>query len=69
MEDELLTISEVAKLLKVHDSYMYKLMKEGELPVVRRGKRYTRILKSDLIAFIQKHRLEPTRRGSGTPLG
>ena len=65
MEDELLTISEVAKWLKVHESYMYRLMKEGELPVVRRGKRYTRILRSDLIAFIQKHRLEPTRRRAG----
>jgi len=65
MEDELLTISEVAKWLKVHESYMYRLMKEGELPVVKRGKRYTRILRSDLIAFIQKHRLEPTRRRSG----
>jgi len=65
MEDELLTISEVSKWLKVHESYMYRLMKEGELPVVRRGKRYTRILRSDLIAFIQKHRLEPTGRRSG----
>jgi excisionase family DNA binding protein len=65
MNDELLTIDEVAKVLKVHESYMYRLMKEGELPVVRRGKRYTRILRSDLIAFIQKHRLEPTRRRSG----
>ena len=65
MEDELLTISEVAKWLKVHESYMYRLMKEGELPVVRRGKRYTRILRSDLVAFIQKHRVEPTRRRSG----
>jgi excisionase family DNA binding protein len=65
MEDELLTISEVAKWLKVHESYMYRLMKEGELPVVKRGNRYTRILRSDLIAFIQKHRLEPTRRRSG----
>ena len=65
MNDELLTIDEVAKVLKVHESYMYRLMKEGELPVVKRGKRYTRILRSDLIAFIQKHRLEPTRRRSG----
>jgi len=65
MEDELLTIGEVAKWLKVHESHVYRLMKEGELPVVKRGKRYTRILRSDLIAFIQKHRLEPTRRRSG----
>jgi excisionase family DNA binding protein len=65
MEDELLTIGEVAKWLKVHESHVYRLMKEGELPTVKRGKRYTRILRSDLIAFIQKHRLEPTRRRPG----
>jgi excisionase family DNA binding protein len=65
MDDELLTISEVAKWLKVHESHVYRLMNEGELPVVRRGKRYTRILRSDLRAFIQEHRLEPTGRRSG----
>ena len=65
MNDELLTIDEVAKVLKVHKSHIFRLMKEGELPIVKRGKRYTRILRSDLIAFIQKHRLEPTGRRSG----
>jgi excisionase family DNA binding protein len=56
MYNELLTIDEVAKLLKVHKSHVFKLMKEGELPVVKRGSRYTRILGSDLMAFIQRHR-------------
>ena len=58
MENELLTIDEVAKLLKVHRSHVFRLLKEGELPVIRRGSRYTRILRSDLMAFIQKHRKE-----------
>ena len=58
MENVLLTIDEVALYLKVHKSYIYKLMKDGELPVIRRGRRYTRILKSDLLTFIQKHRKE-----------
>lgn len=65
INDELLTIAEVARVLKVHKSHIFRLMKEGELPVVKRGKRYTRILRSDLIAFIQKHRAEPNRRRSG----
>jgi excisionase family DNA binding protein len=65
INDELLTIDEVAKVLKVHKSHIFRLMKEGELPIVKRGKRYTRILRSDLIAFIQKQRLETTRRRSG----
>ena len=59
MENELLTIDEVAKLLKVHRSHVFRLMKDGELSVVRRGTRYTRILRSDLMAFIQKYRREP----------
>jgi excisionase family DNA binding protein len=62
MEDELLTIDEVAKILKVNKSHVFELMKEGELPVVRRGTRYTRILRSDLMAFVQKYRKEPMPR-------
>lgn len=58
MEDELLTIDEVAKILKVHTSHVFTLMKDGELSIVRRGRRYTRILRSDLMTFVQKHRNE-----------
>ena len=60
MENELLTIDEVSKTLKVHKSHIFKLMKDGELPVVKRGRRYTRILRSDLMAFIQRYREETT---------
>ena len=59
MDNDLLTIDEVAQLLKVHRSYVFRLMKDGEVSVVRRGTRYTRILRSDLMAFIQKYRREP----------
>ncbi len=59
MDNDLLTIDEVAQLLKVHRSYVFRIMKDGELSVVRRGTRYTRILRSDLMAFIQKYRREP----------
>jgi excisionase family DNA binding protein len=58
IEDELLTIDEAASLLKVHTSHIFRLMRSGELPFVKRGSRYTRILKSDLMAFVQKHRKE-----------
>ena len=60
MENELLTIDEVAGILKVHRSHVFRLMHDGELSVVRRGKRYTRILRSDLMTFVQKHRIEAT---------
>jgi len=57
MEDELLTVDEVAGILKVSQSHVFRLMRAGELTVVRDGKRFTRILKSDLAAYIQRHRL------------
>lgn len=60
MNDELLTVDEVAKLLRVHKSHVFRLMKEGEIPVIRRGRRYTRMLKSDLFAFIQRYRKQAT---------
>ena len=56
MDDELLTIDQVAEILKVHKSHVFRLMKDGDLPVVRRGKRFTRILESDLESFVQKYR-------------
>jgi len=56
MDNELLTIDEAAAILRVNKSYIFKLMKESKLTVVRDGKRFTRILKSDLTEYIQKYR-------------
>ena len=61
MEDELLTIDEVADILKVHKSHVFRLMKDGEFPLVRRGTKYTRILRSDLESFVQKYRRGASR--------
>ncbi len=55
MEDELLTIEEAANILKVSKVQIYRLWKKGELPVVRMGRRYTRIRRQDIDAFIQRH--------------
>lgn len=65
MENELLTIDQVASILKVSEGHVYKLMKERELIVVKRGKRFTRILRSDLMAYVQKYRQEaqPSKEG------
>jgi len=35
-------------------------MKNGKLFVLRRSRRYTRILRGDLMAFIQRYREETT---------
>ena len=55
LDDELLTIKEVASFLKTSEFTIYRLMRQGELPCIRKGKRFTRIRKTDLEAFLQKH--------------
>ena len=35
--DEILTVKEVCKLLQVHQSTVYKLIKEGRIPAFRIG--------------------------------
>ena len=61
LDDELLTIKEVASFLKTSEFTIYRLMRQGELPCIRKGKRFTRIRKADLEAFLQKHTV--IRRG------
>lgn len=58
MENEVMTIGEAAEFLKTSKTYVFKMIREGELPVTRRGKRYTRLMKSDLIAFLERYRKE-----------
>lgn len=70
--DEVMTIQEASQFLKVSVPMIYRLMREAELHPIRRGKRYTRLLKSDLIAFLGRHQVggehagppdAPTRAG------
>ena len=58
MQDEVMTIGEAAEFLKSSKTHVFNLIREGELPVTRRGKRYTRLMKSDLLAFLERHRKE-----------
>ena len=58
MDSEVITIGEAAEFLKTSKTYIFKMVREGELPVIRRGKRYTRFMKSDLVAFLHRHRTE-----------
>jgi excisionase family DNA binding protein len=55
LDDELLTIKEVAAFLKTSEFTIYRLMRQGELPCIRKGNRFTRIRKTDLEAFLQRH--------------
>lgn len=50
----MLTVKEVAKLLKIHPITVYRLIENGELEAIRIGKaKIIRIRKSDLEKFIR----------------
>ena len=55
MDEQLLTRQDVAQLLRVSTMQVYRLTKQGELPVIRRGRRYTRYKKSDIEAFLDRY--------------
>lgn len=55
LEDRLLTVKEAAETLRVTEWTIYRLMKRGQLPFIKVGKRFTRIRRRDLEAFLDKH--------------
>jgi excisionase family DNA binding protein len=50
--DELLTVAEVAELLKLNLQTVRNMLDRGDLPAVRVGTRRVRILRSDLDEFL-----------------
>ena len=55
MEDEIMTTEEAAKFLKVSMQHVRNLTRQGELTPIRRGRRYTRYWKSELVAFLDRY--------------
>lgn len=55
---ELLTVAEVADMLRVSDMTVYRLIRSGELPAVRVGRNY-RVGRSDLEAYLEQQVVEP----------
>jgi excisionase family DNA binding protein len=55
MEDELLTRAEVAEFLKVSQQEVYRLTRTGELPVIKKSKKFVRYKKSDILAFLERY--------------
>ena len=53
MEEQLLKIEEVARILQVSRSFAYRLMQRGDIPTVRVGNAI-RVLPRDLEQFIQE---------------
>ena len=54
---ELLTVPEVAGILRVDRSYVYRLIRQGRLPILRITPHKTRVLKTDLNSFLGAARL------------
>lgn len=52
LQDRLLTIAEVAELLVVPRGHVYDLAKDGTIPTVRVGKKYIRVRRSVLLAWL-----------------
>lgn len=55
MEERLLTVKEAAGILRVTEWTIYRLMKRGQLPFVKVGRRFTRIRGRDLEAFLDRY--------------
>ena len=54
----LLSVSEVAKLLKVNRNFVYKLIKDGELEAVRIGS--IKVRKEALNQYVEQQRIVVT---------
>lgn len=53
--DELLTVDQAAKLLAISKPTLWRLLRRGELPVVKIAQRGTRLKRSDIEAYISRH--------------
>lgn len=54
---DLLTVPEVAQILRVDRSYVYRIIREGRLPAIRPTPYKTRVSKVDLQAFLDATRI------------
>ena len=56
--DELLSYTEAAALLKMPIGSLYGLVSKKQIPHVRISRRIVRFSRSELIAFLEGHRVE-----------
>ena len=51
IEPEILTVKEVSELLKIHESTVYKMIREGRIPAFRIGSEW-RFLKDQIVHWM-----------------
>lgn len=56
--NDLLTVAEVADMLRVSTMTVYRLIRTGELPAVRVGRSY-RVKRADLDEYLEAQVVEP----------
>ncbi len=54
-KDDILTIQEVAKVLKVSDRTVYRWIDSGDLKAAKIGRKTYRVFESDLRKFVKKY--------------
>ena len=54
-KDDILTIEEVAKILKVSKRTVYRWVDSGDLKTARIGRKTYRVFESDLRKFVRKY--------------
>lgn len=59
-QSALLTTAEAARVLRVSVRYVSTLVRQGDLPAIRLGKRAVRFQASDVKAYIERKRHCPT---------
>jgi len=60
LDEQFLTVAEVAELLKLNQQTVRNWIDQGQLPALHAGRR-VRILRSDLERFLEKGRTQPLR--------
>jgi len=58
LDDEFLTVAEVAELLKLNPQTVRNWIDAGKLPAIHAGRR-VRIMRSDLERFLEEGRIQP----------
>lgn len=62
MSDQILTIEDVAKLMRVGLKTVYRWIGSGRLPAAKIGYKTYRVFEKDLIKFLRRHMVKAKRK-------